>query len=289
MSGSGQGIEAKREADFFHRLNVEEGEPLFDQENGILLGRGMATALAVSPGDTVSVTTTATNGEISTSDFRVTGIFHTGAVEFDSRVFRVQLKQAQELLKTSKIELVALALRDLGDWGRVAKMVGSIFPELEATPFNVLDKIYYQHSVDWLKAQFRVVLIIILGIVVMGIFNSISSSILERKQEIGNLRANGESVFQVMQLILAEGVMLAILGTCIGVGLSYSILTLFVDQGLMMPPGPGMTRQFAVTFKFEWSMVLFALMLSCIASIIASFLAGIRVAKMSISKCLSSH
>lgn len=289
VSGSGQGIEAAREADFFHRLDVEEGEPLVGQEKGILLGRGMATALDVRPGDAVQVTTTATTGEITTSEFKVTGIFHTGSVEFDSRIFRVQLKQAQDLLKTSKIELVSLALRDLGDWERVAKMIGSSYPELEATPFNILDKIYYQHSVDWLKAQFRVVLMIILGIVVLGIFNSISSSILERKQEIGNLRANGESVFQVMQLILIEGILLALLGTCIGVGLSYSVLTFFIDQGLMMPPGPGMTRQFAVTFKFEWSMVLFALMLSCIASFIASFLAGIRVAKMSISKCLRAH
>lgn len=287
ISGSGQGIEAQRESDFFHRLNVEEGNSLFDQEKGILLGRGMADALAVGPGDTVKVTTTATTGEMSTSDFVVTGIFHTGAIEFDSQVFRIQLKQAQDLLKTSKIELFSLALRDLSDWDRVANMVGSSFPDLEAIPFDVLDRVYYQHSVDWLKAQFKVVLFIILAIVVMGIFNSVSSSILERKQEIGNLRANGESIFQVMQLILVEGVMLAVLGTVVGVGLSYSVLTLFIDQGIMMPPGPGMTRQFAISFNFEWSMVFFALMLSFIASLLSSFLAGIKVAKMPIAKCLS--
>lgn len=289
ISGSGQGIEAKEEADFFHLLNVEEGEPLFNQPNGILLGRGIAKALGVQPGDRVTAATTAVSGEMQTADFIVTGVFHTGVLEFDSRIFRIQLEQAQKLLKTSKVEQASLALRDLSDWNKVANFIETAFPELEATPFDELDKVYYKHSVDWLKAQFHVVLVIILSIVIMGIFNSISSSILERKQEIGNLRANGESVFQVMQLILSEGMMLAIIGTAVGIALSYSLLTLFVDRGILMPPGPGMTRQFCVTFNFEWQMILFSLALSCIASLIASFLAGIRVAKMPIAKCLRSH
>jgi putative ABC transport system permease protein len=112
---------------------------------------------------------------------------------------------------------------------------------------------------------------------------------LERKQEIGNLRANGESVFQVMKLIIAEGGLLVIMGSLLGMAGAYSILMLFINKGLLMPPGPGQTRQFLVTFSFEWSMVLFTLMLSTAAAIIASFLAGIKVAKMSIAKSLRSH
>jgi len=289
VSGFGQGIEAEKEADFFHSLNVEEGETLSGQSHGILLGRGLANSLHVQPGDPITVMATSVNEVINSAEFIVTGIFHTGSLDFDSRMFRVQLNEAQSLLKTSKIELVSLALHDLSGWDRVAEKVGESFPELEATPFDVLDEVYYGHSVDWLKAQFRVVQIIILGIVLLGIFNTISASILERKQEIGNLRANGESVFQVMKLIMVEGALLAAIGSFIGIAGSFSILKLFIDQGLSMPPGPGMTRQFLVSFHFEWPMLLFTLILSGISAIIASFLAGIRVAKMPIAKALSAY
>lgn len=289
VGGSGQGVQAEKEANFFHSLNVEEGETLDSQPNGILLGRGLARALHVEPGDTVTVIATSTKGAIHKDKFVVTGIFHTGSQDFDSRMFRVQLEAAQKLLKTSKIESISLGLKNTADWDPIAKEVEAAFPYLEATPFDVLDKIYYKHSVDWLKAQFNVVQVIILSIVLLGIFNSISASILERKQEIGNLRANGESVFQVMRLIIAEGGFLAILGSLVGMAAVYSILMLFIDNRLLMPPGPGQTRQFLVTFSFEWPMVLSTIAMSATAAVIASFLAGIKVAKMSIAKSLRAY
>ncbi len=289
VSGFGQGIEALKEADFFYGLNVEEGVTLTDERNGILLGRGLANALNVGPGDRVKVVATSTKGLLNDASFVVTGIFHTGSIDFDSRVFRIQLNQAQRLIKTNRIELVSLALRDDANWDAVAAKIENAFPYLEATSFAVLDKVYYQHSVDWLNAQFNVIQLIILSIVLLGIFNTVSASILERKQEIGNLRANGESIFSIMRLFLAEGAMLAILGSCIGIAISAFALKVFVDKGLLMPPGPGMTRQFLVTFHFEWGMVFYTMALSCIAAMIASFLAGFRVARMSISKSLRSY
>jgi putative ABC transport system permease protein len=289
VSGAGQGVEAEKEAEFFHSLNIEEGETLSNQPNGILLGRGLANALHAHPGDVITVMATSTKGVIKKDKFVVTGIFHTGSIAFDSRVFRIQLPSAQNLLKTSKIEMISLGLRGDSDWAPVAQEIEQAFPELEATSFDVLDKAYYQNSVDWLKAQFNVVQVIILAIVLLGIFNTVSASILERKQEIGNLRANGESVFQIMQMIVAEGGMVSLIGSLLGMAGAYTVLMLFVDNGLVMPPGPGQTRQFLVTFSFEWPMVIFTLILSSIAAVIASFMAGIKVARMSIAKSLRSY
>ncbi len=289
VSGLGQGIDAEREAEFFHSLNIEQGATLQTQANGILLGKGLAHALHVEPGDSLTVMATSTKGIIRKDTFFVTGIFHTGSLEFDSRMFRIQLPAAQQLLKTSRIESISLGLRDLSDWDPIAQEIHTAFPDLEATPFHILDKVYYQHSVDWLNAQFNVVQVIILAIVLLGIFNTISASILERKQEIGNLRANGESVGQVMKLLLLEGGILALLGSLLGMAGTYILLKLFVDKGLFMPPGPGQTRQFLVTFSFTGLMIGCTLLMSSIAALIASFLAGIRIARMSIADALRAH
>lgn len=289
VSGQGLGIDAEKESKFFHSLSIVEGSTLFNQKDGILLGKGLAKALNVTPNDSVTVTATATDGTFNQITLKVTGVFETGSLDFDRRIFRIQLPQAQKLLKTKAIEMFSLGLYEVSDWEKVAQSVEAAFPALESTSFAVLDKVYYQHSVDWLHAQFHVVQVIILAIILLGIFNTVSSSILERKQEIGNLRANGESVFSIMKLITLEGACLGALGGILGMVISYAALKLFFENGIEMPPGPGLTRKFYVTFSFQWSMVLFSLTLSLIAAIIASILGGLRVARMPIAKALRAY
>lgn len=286
INGSGQGIDAKSEANFFYDLDIESGTPLVDQPNGILLGIGLARALNVNIGDEVTIMVHSTDGHINDSKLIVTGIFNTGSVDFDNHIFRIQLKIAQQLLNTSSVELIALGLRDYTDWDAFALSFEKQFPMLETTSFAVLDQIYYQHSVDWLNAQFHVIQLIILSIVLLGIFNTISSAILERKQEIGNFRANGESISDIMRLITLEGFFLGLLGSCLGISLTYLILKLFMENQILLPPGPGMTRPFYITFQFEWHMAYTSLALSTAAAMVASLLAGIRVARMPISEAL---
>jgi putative ABC transport system permease protein len=286
INGAGQGINAAKEKDFFHGLNVEQGASLDHQEDGILLGNGLAKALHVQPGDVLNIMVNASDGTMVQSSLRVTGIFHTGSLDFDNRVFRIQLAKAQSLLKTTHIESIALGLKDYAEWDAFALAFENAFPQLEATSFAELDKVYYQHSVDWLNAQFYVIQSIILFIVLLGIFNSISSSILERKQEIGNFRANGESVQDVIKLITLEGTFLGILGACMGLGATYFIVMNFINHQILMPPGPGLTRSFYISFEFEWPMVLTTLGLSTVSAILASFLGGLRVATMPIAKAL---
>ncbi|HSX38046.1 MAG TPA: FtsX-like permease family protein [Chlamydiales bacterium] len=288
LSGHGEGIVGEKEAEFFTSLNIEEGEPLRNQSGGILLGKGLADALKVHPGDSLTVMATSAKAKLNHQKFIVTGIFHTGNAQFDKSMFRIQLKDAQNLLNTSHIETVSLALHRLSDWDEAATAIQKRFPHLEATAFDELDKIYYKHSIDWLNAQFGIVLIIILGIVLLGIFNTVSAAILERKQEIGNLRANGESAARVMRLIAAEGALLSFFGSVFGIALTYIFLTAFIHHGLMMPPGPGQTRQFLVTFAFTWPIIWKTIAYSALAAIVASLLAGIKVVRMPIAKALNS-
>jgi putative ABC transport system permease protein len=287
--GQGQGIDAKEESTFFNALNIEEGENLSTEPNGILLGQGLAKALDVHPKDTVTLYTKSIHGGISKGKFIVTGIFHTGNVDFDNHVFRVQLSQAQRLLKTNQVESLSLGLADYKEWENASLAIMKAFPSLEAASFAELDQIYYQNSVNWLTMQFYIVQIIIISIVLLGIFNTISSSILERKQEIGNLRANGESTWDVMKLILWEGAFLGTIGSVIGLLLTYIITKGFLHQGILMPPGPGSSRQFFISFYFTSGMLLQTFALSLISSLSASLLAGIKVAKMQITKALRSY
>jgi putative ABC transport system permease protein len=288
VSGRGQGIDGPEEAKFFYTLNVEQGETLSEQKDGILLGRGLARALDVKPGDRVTVLGNTIEGTINGLDLTVTGYFHTGSREMDDVMFRIQLDQAQQLLDTDRVETMALGLRSLDDWDRVAAAVEKGHPELEAVPFAVLDKVYYQHSVDWLKQQFAVIQIIILTIVLLGILNTVATAILDRKQEIGNLRANGESFGDVMKMLAWEGLALGVLGSTLGLVMTALLVYVGLRNGILMPPAPGLTRQFEVFIELQAPMAGVTFLMGLATAAAGTMLAGWRVARMPIGQALRS-
>ncbi|MEK6705637.1 MAG: FtsX-like permease family protein [Bdellovibrionota bacterium] len=288
VSGRGQGVDGESEALFFTTLNVEEGVILSNQPDGILLGRGLAKSLDVKQGDRVTVLSNTINGSMNGADFTVTGIFHTGSKDFDDVVFRIQLPEAQKLLDTALIESIAVGLKSVEDWGRVETTINSEFTKLEATPFAVLDKVYYQHSVDWLDSQFGVIQIIIIAIVILGIFNTVSTGILERKQEIGNLRANGDSAMEIIRMFICEGVAIGLIGAALGLIIALLINSTILRSGILMPPAPGITRQFHVLIELQPVMAIKAFMMGALTAAIATLLAAIRVARLPIGDALRS-
>lgn len=286
VSGRGEAIDGAAESRFFTTLNVVEGRTLSGEDDGILLGRGIARALDAHPGGKLTVMVRDEQGRINRAELTVVGVFHTGLREIDDALFRIPLAQGQKLLDTDRVELIALGLRSIDDWPRVQQLIAKEYPGLEATPFAELDKVYYQHSVDWLAAQFGVIRLIILSIVVLGIFNTVSVSVLERKQEIGNLRANGESVAEATSLLILEGAALGTLGAALGIAMAIAIAATVLRDGILMPPAPGITRQFHVLIEFQPEMALFAFALGAAATLLATLLAALRVVRMPISEAL---
>lgn len=288
VAARGEGIDAASEADFFTQLNIVEGEMLRDRRDGVIMGAGLARSLDVKPGDRVTVLANTIYGSLNGIDLVVTGIFHTGVKEFDDTIFRFQLSEAQRLLDTDKIESIALGLKKDNDRDVVFKGFNDDFPGLEFTPFAILDKVIYQNAIDFLKAQYNAVRIIILIIVVMGIFNSVSTSILERKREIGTLRANGESAWSILKLLLMEGVVLGTLGGIIGIIFSYLLNFTLLKDGILMPASPGFTRQFQIYIELQTGYALVTILLGAMTAVLGTLLAGIRVVRTPISELLRS-
>ncbi len=288
LSGRGQGINGVEEADFFHALNIVEGETLKDQPDGILLGQGLARSLNVKPGDRVTVLANTVHSSMNGADLTVVGIFHTGAKEFDDLVYRIPLTVAQTLLDTDRVESISLGLKHIDDWTPVATKLEGMHPELEAIPFAVLDKVYYQNAVDWLGSQFDVIRLIFLLIVVLGIFNTISTGILERKQEVGNLRANGESRGQILALFLTEGACLGILGSLTGVLIAFLLAHTVLSHGILMPPSPGLTRQFHVFVELTFRSGLITFLLGVVCAFLGTLLAAFKVTRLPIGEALRS-
>jgi putative ABC transport system permease protein len=289
VSAKGQGIDAEEEFKFFNALNIEEGKNLSHEADGILLGKGLARSLDLKVGDMVTVLTNTIDGSLNGIDLFVTGIFHTGTKVFDDTVFRLPLTQAHVLLNTDLIESVSLGLKSDDDWKQVASDLINKFPHLEATPFEILDKVYYQNAIDFLKSQFDTIRLVILLIVILGIFNTISSGVLERKQEIGSMRANGESNQSIMGLLCLESFFLGLIGAAAGLLFAYFMVAIPLHNGILMPPSPGLTRHFHVLIELQSSYALSTLILGPITALIGTILAGYSLTKKPIADLLRSN
>lgn len=288
VSGKGQGVDGPEEAGFFNTLNFVAGQNLTSEPKGIVLGRGLARGLGVGPGDEVRVMARNTGGGMNQVTLNVVGVFHTGLKDFDDSAFRIPLKPAQDLLETDRVENVTLGLARVEDFATVENFIRTHHPELTAVPFAVLDKVYYQHSVDWLGAQFDVIQLIILTIVVLGIFNTVSSAVLERKVEIGTMRANGESRVDVMLLLGVEGLALGLIGAALGILLVLGLNATVLAHGILMPPAPGITRQFLVLIELTPLMAMKTALLGIGVTLLGTMLAGHRVVRLGIADSLRS-
>jgi len=286
LGARGVGIDGAAESEFFYTINVVEGNPLRDAEDGIVLGRGLAHSLDLQVGQRVTLLSNTIHGTLNGADLEVVGIFHTGSRELDDSFFQIQLPHAQRLLDTEKVEKVSLGLARHEDWARVEQVIRATFSGLEATPFEILDKIYYQNSVDFLNAQYAIVRAIILFVVILGVFNTATSAILERTQEIGMLRANGESKKDILSLIALEGAFAAAAGALIGLLVVVLLNMTILRDGFYMPPGPGITRSFKTYIQLHSGMAIEAAFLVLVAAVVGSLLAALKVLRMPISHAL---
>lgn len=287
LGGKGEGIDPLRENQFFNQMNFIEGHEI-RESNEIILGKGLAESLGLHPGETVTLLTQTVRGQLNGLDFKVAGIFHMGIKEIDSQFFRISFSSAQQLLDTTRTELFSLSLDPQTSWASVTDHLSRINRDLEAISFNVLDKVYYQNSVDFLEAQFEFIRAIILLIVALGIFNTIAVGLFERAGEVGALRANGESRFRISQIMFIESAMIGLFGGVFGIALALTLDKVLLTRGIPMPPGPGITRHYLILLEFQGNHFLQALGLPVLATMLASFWPIRQLLKKSIPELLKS-
>jgi len=285
VAGRGQGIVGPLEAGFFDQLHFVEGGPIGQTKDGIVLGLGLAKALNVKVGESIVVLGQTVDGTLNGIDATVTGIFHVGFKEADDMLFQVQLDQAQTLLASTSLESFVIGLKHEKDWSQFAAQVEARFPNLEALSVYVIDRVWAENGRLFLTALMNIFKFIFLGVILLAIYNTASTTVLERKREIGMLRANGETSRSVIVLLVIEGAVIAGVGACLGV-LGVSVADLLVSDGIPMPPTPGTSRELAIRLRFEPGFSAFSILLGFLTATGATWLSALQVLRLPVAKAL---
>ncbi len=205
------------------RFQIVEGYGFLSREaeksrRAIWIGSAAAESLNKEIGDSI---------RLGDSIFEVIGIYQTGDPLEDSGSV-LSLSEAQIILgKPRQVSLFYLRLKQPDLDERVIARVERRYPDLDiGTTSDFLDNQIMGDAMQgyvWAIAG----LAIVIGGVTMT--NAQLMSVYERTREIGVLRAVGWSKGRVLRMILAESVIVGILGGLLGIAMAWGMLIVFSD------------------------------------------------------------
>jgi putative ABC transport system permease protein len=216
--------------------SIEKGGSYLSAPGDAIVGAGLARDLGLKVGDTLKVVTEKADRGLGFKRFRVSGVFATDVNSLDGSLFQVSLEDARELLGMGKGATQIIVM--LNDYSRAAWASGEIEAALGKAGFAGLSVQPWTKGgafADMLQLVSRMYAWIYVTIAFLGAFiiaNVMMMVILERRKEIGILKAMGMPRREVLGLFLMEGSLLGALGSAAGVALGLALCAVFALVGM---------------------------------------------------------
>jgi putative ABC transport system permease protein len=286
-----EGVEPDREARLGTLLSVVDGRALTDQDRfAVVLGQGVATGLRLRPGDYVTLLASMPEGGINSLDLEVVGTFRSFSKEYDDRAVRLPLAAAQTLLATGGAHTVVVALYDTEQTDAVLAGLRAALPhcDYEVAPwYEIAD--FYQKTVELYRGQFGVLQLIVLVMVVLGVANSVNTTLYERTGEFGTMLALGSRRRDVFVLAMTENLILGLAGSALGGALGIGTAWAVSAVGIPMPALPNSEQGYTALIRVSPGLVFAAMAIGTLATTLAAILPARRAARLQIAAALREN
>jgi putative ABC transport system permease protein len=209
---------------------------------GAIVGAGLAKRFGWKIGDRIPIKS-ALFGGTSTWDFNLDGIYHGKRPQDDESQFWFQWDYFEERMPQSfkgNVGWYVLKLDNPDDAPRVAKAIDDMFAN---SPFETKTETESAFAAGWVK-QFGNIELLILTIGTVVFFtlllvtgNTMAISVRERTGELAVLKAIGFTDRSVLLFVLAEALIIAMVGGIIGLGVAVLAVPLIAKSlnGLLPP------------------------------------------------------
>jgi lipoprotein-releasing system permease protein len=195
----------------------------------IVLGKDMAADLGATVGSVVLVTSP--QGELTPfgmvpkySRFRVVGIFNSGFYDYDSSWAFTRLSSAQQLFGLG--DLISVLEFKLDDIYRADEVAGQL-EQAAGKGFMATSWMEQNKAIFRALRLERVVTFITIGLIVfvaaLNILISLTMMVMEKTRDIAVLMSMGTRKSQVRRVFIAQGVLIGVIGTIMGLVLGYAL------------------------------------------------------------------
>ncbi|WP_306563934.1 ABC transporter permease [Aquabacterium sp.] len=241
-----------------------------------IIGQTLAEDLGVRVGDRITVVINERRDTV-----RLTGLVDLGIKDLNRRMVLVPLRSAQTLLNLpGGVTQIDLRLDDVWAAQTLAEGLARELP-------NKVESWQEANAqlVSALRAQSvstAVIRTVVMLVVVLGIASVLVVSVVQKQREIGILRAMGTTRGQILRVFLLQGVLVATLGSLLGVLLAAGLIagfTAFVKGSDGLP-------LFAITLPP--AMALQIVLVTSVAGVLAAVAPARRAAYMDPAQAIRS-
>jgi len=227
------GIQASTEAPIsLIAENIVAGRFLQDEdEDMILIGRGLADALDVRLGDRITLTGKRKNESMRQRTMTIAGIFDLGLREAEKSMVFISLSEAQSLFNLRDQETeVTISTHTVGNENQLIEDLQVGLQDYEVDSWETL-RPEIRQTLE-VKSQFTTIFgLIVVMIASIGILNLMMMAVFERTREMGVLAALGMKGRQIMGLFLLEGAMIGMVGAALGCILGWLLMAALNQAG----------------------------------------------------------
>jgi len=220
---------------------ADEGRKLDDSDDGsfvVLLGSSTAESQFLNLGDEIEYEREDEDDETESFYFEVVGILEeTGDSDIDGAAY-VPLRTMQELEDDYTITQLKVKIDDIENVERITDEINDYSDEIMA--FSFLSMVRQMES-SLATIQLAVFGIAAISLIVggIGIMNTMIMSVMERRREIGIMKAIGATTRMILTQVLQESAFLSLIGGFIGLILGYgstSLITQYTSFTTIMTP-----------------------------------------------------
>ncbi len=271
-SVTGIGVDAPREVrvtDIVHDMVEGTFEALASNPNGLVIGRELAGKMGVGLGDSVTAVTTAG----TQASLKIVGIFHTGIDTEDQYWGIVSLARQQAMQNRPRvvnqihIRLAAVS-RSIPLAQAIERRWGFKSAPWEESYARVLDVFALQDKIIYLTTTS------ILVVAGFGIFNVISTIVLEKARDIAIMRSIGLPSANVVAIFVIEGIAVGVAGVLLGWLAGWGLGAL-----LHMVPAPTGNAGDRLPVKLSPLLFAAASLIALLSAVVAAWLPARKAAR----------
>lgn len=254
--------------------NMVEGslEGLIANRNGIVVGAELMRRQSLSLGD--NITLAASNGQIKT--FKIVGVFRTGRASYDESQAFLDIKRVQALMdRSNRANTIIIKLDNPARARDIAALIEARI-RYKAVSWQEASEDLMSTLVIRNMIMYSVVSAVLI-VAAFGIYNIISTIVMEKHRDIAILKSMGYRSRDIKFIFLVQGALLGFFGVLLGLPLG-CLMMVGLMQITFNPPGGTAPIHMPVDWGVEQFLIAGAF--AFFAALFASYLPARKAANV---------
>jgi lipoprotein-releasing system permease protein len=219
-------------------------------------------------------------GEPLTRRCTVEGIYDSNNKDYDAHYAFISLESARQLFQYgNSYSGIEIRLRDLEEADNVKhslqQRLGDAYTV--STWYDLHRDLYSVMKIERWTAY--IILCLIVGVATFNVLGSLTMGIIEKRRDIGILKALGATRTSIVRIFMFEGILVGLLGTAAGVLIGIAVCLLQIRYSLF-PLDPTVYIIPAIPVELRWTDFVAVVLASMTLSTLASLYPARRAARL---------